>query len=42
MNLYLTNTKINLRWIIDFKINAKAIKLLEENEENIFFDIGII
>ena len=42
MNRYLTNTKVNLRWIIDFKINAKTTKLIEDNEENIFFDVKII
>lgn len=43
-NLYLTNTRINLRWIIDFNINAKTIKLLEENvgEYIYIFYIGTI
>ena len=38
MDLYLSDMKIHLRRVIDFKINAEAIKLLEENE-SIFFDM---
>lgn len=41
MGLYLTDMELHLRQVIDFSINAEAIKLLGENE-SIFFDIRII